>query len=71
MKNVSMKQARVSKSTFIGTNMVSANLFKIIAKDCNFSRARLGRADMREGDFENSNFNDASLFEANLERANL
>jgi len=51
--------------------MISADLFKVIAKDCVFTKARLQKADMREGDFENSNFNDASLFEANLERANL
>ena len=49
--------------------MVSADLMRVTAKDCNFIKARLVKADMREGDFENSNFNEASLYEANLERA--
>jgi uncharacterized protein YjbI with pentapeptide repeats len=71
LKNASMRQARISKSSFVGANLISADLFKVIAKDCNFSKSRLARADMREGDFENSNFNEASLYEANLERANL
>lgn len=61
----------ISKSTFIGSNMISVDLMRTIAKDCNFGKARLVNADMREGDFENSNFNEASLFNANLERANL
>lgn len=51
--------------------MMYIDMFKVVAKDCNFGRARLNNADMREGDFENSNFNEANLYAANLERANL
>jgi len=71
LKSANMRQAIVSKSTFIGTNLIGADLMRLVAKDCNFSKSRLQKADMREADFENSNFNEASLFEANLERANL
>ena len=51
--------------------MMSVDLVRVVAKDCNFGRARLSNSDLREGDFENSNFNESSLFSANLERANL
>ncbi len=51
--------------------MMSIDMMRVIAKDCNFGKARLSNAIMREGDFENSNFNEAYLYAANLERANL
>ena len=41
---------------------MSVDMLRVIAKDCNFTRARLPNADMREGDFENSSFNEASLY---------
>lgn len=71
MKNANFREANLSKSTFIGANIMSVDLMRVIAKDCNFQRARLSNADMREGDFENSNFNESTLYGANLERANL
>jgi len=44
---------------------------KVIAKDCNFYKAKLEGADMKSGDFENSNFTEANLSQANLEKASL
>lgn len=71
LRSANFRDAHVSKSTFIGTNMMYADMLRIVAKDCSFVRARLSNADLREGDFENSNFNEASMFSVNLERASL
>jgi uncharacterized protein YjbI with pentapeptide repeats len=56
LKSPNFREANLSKSTFIGANMIFVDLMRTVAKDCNFTRARLSNADMREGDFENSNF---------------
>jgi uncharacterized protein YjbI with pentapeptide repeats len=71
MKSANFREAAISKSTFIGANLIFADMLRVVAKDCNFTRARLSNADLREGDFENSQFNEAILFNANLDRANL
>ena len=47
--------------------MVSSDLMRVVAKHCDFSKAKMQRSDMREGDFERSNFNDCSLLNANID----
>ncbi len=71
LKSANFRDATLIKSTFIGANMIFVDLLRAVAKDCNFTRARLSNADMREGDFENSTFQEAILFNCNFDRANL
>ncbi len=54
MKSANFREAQISKSTFIGANMIFVDMLRVVAKDCNFNRARMSNADLREGDFENS-----------------
>ncbi len=71
LKSASFREANITKSTFIGANMIFLDLLRTVAKDCNFTRARMSNADMREGDFESSNFSEAILFNCNFDRASL
>ena len=71
LKSANFREAIVTKSTFIGANLIFVDMLRVVAKDCNFTRARLSNADMREGDFENSQFNEAVMYNVNLDRANL
>ncbi len=61
LRSANFRDAHVTRSTFVGTNLMFADMLRIIAKDCSFVRARPSNADLREGDFENSNFNEASM----------
>ena len=71
LKSANFRDSYLTKSTFVGANMIFIDLMRAVAKDCNFTRARLSNADMREGDFENSTFQEAILFNCNFDRANL
>jgi uncharacterized protein YjbI with pentapeptide repeats len=71
MRSANFREAHVSKSSFVGANLMYADMLRIVAKDCSFLRARLSNADLRDGDFENSNFNEAIMQCVNLERASL
>jgi uncharacterized protein YjbI with pentapeptide repeats len=71
LKSANFRESYISKSTFVGANMIFVDMMRVVAKDCNFARARLSNADMREGDFENSQFNETLLYNVNLDRANL
>ena len=71
LKSANFREALISKSTFIGANLIFADMLRVVAKDCNFTRARLSNADLREGDFENTQFNEALMYNVNLDRANL
>jgi uncharacterized protein YjbI with pentapeptide repeats len=71
LKSANFREATISKSTFIGANLIFADMLRTIAKDCNFTRARLSNADMREGDYENAQFIETLMYNVNLDRANL
>jgi uncharacterized protein YjbI with pentapeptide repeats len=61
LKSAVFREAHLSKSSFINANLIFADFLRVVAKDCNFTKARMTNADMREGDFENSAFNEAIL----------
>ena len=51
LKNSNLRNTIVSHSSFVGASLYGVQMFRTVAKDCNFKKARLIRADLREGDF--------------------